>query len=178
MVTTEQLNTQQTQRNILVGISWAIGATVIAIALVSIYAGFAQAADRQNVMEAAHAALAQEVASTHVHTWQKNTELVHHDAITHQIEHPAEYETVLATHTVCNVCQEVIDGLTREHTVVSGHHGYTTGVPIAEERLVQAAWMETIVDEPEYDELITDTETCTECGSVRRAVVQAIPLDE
>lgn len=122
---------------------------------------------RQAKAEAAHQQLADEVAATHVHNWQADTVLVHHDAIVHEVVHPAVYETVMVPHTVCNICHETIDGATDEHYAKTGHDGYTVGVPMPEEQLKSAEWSETVVDAEAYDELVTETETCTSCGEVR-----------
>lgn len=122
---------------------------------------------RQTKAEVAHQQLADEVAATHVHNWQADTVLVHHDAIVHEVVHPAVYETVMVPHTVCNICHETIDGATDEHYAETGHSGYTVGVPMPEEQLKSAEWRETVVDAEAYDELVTETETCTSCGEVR-----------
>lgn len=100
----------------------------------------------------------------HEHIWRQVTEFVHHDAETHQVEHPAEYESITTNHTVCNICEEVIDGRTSEHAKETGHNAYTTQVPVYENTLVKAAWTETVVDKDAYDELEVVGETCAICN--------------
>lgn len=118
-----------------------------------------------------HASLAQNradtatLATSHQHDWQPDTVLVHHDAVTHPVEHEAVWQTVNVPHTVCNICGDVIDGKTDEHKAATGHESYTTGVPVPEQQLVSAAWTETVTDAEAYDELITQSYTCTTCGA-------------
>lgn len=104
----------------------------------------------------------------HQHAWQEVTETVHHEAITHEVEHPALYEEVPANHTICNVCTEIIDGMTSEHAQATGHASYTTRVPIYQKVLVKEAWTETIVDEDAFDEETIVDEACTIC-SIRKS---------
>ncbi|WP_165253365.1 hypothetical protein [Adlercreutzia sp. ZJ304] len=104
---------------------------------------------------------------TCTHIFQPDTKLVHHDAVTYEVQHPATYETVSVPHTVCNICNETIDGKTEEHRTSTGHSGYTTNVPIAETHQKTKEWTEVVVANEAYDELVTETETCTSCGEVR-----------
>lgn len=111
-------------------------------------------------------------ASQHVHSWQQNVELEHHDAITHQVTHDAIMGTALVPHTICNACEDVIDGQTAEHAEATGHLSYTPDVPRPEPYVAQAAWAETVVDQEAYDEVVVRTETCSECDAKR-----AVPTD-
>lgn len=107
----------------------------------------------------------EEVEIPHVHTWTPLTETLHHDAVTQEIYHPAEYETKTVSHTICNVCQAVVDNAAVEHQEATGHIGYTTNVPRQETVKVKDAWTETTVVTPAYDEQIIKGSICLDCGA-------------
>lgn len=100
-------------------------------------------------------AASEEAAPAHVHTWKVEAA----GAATHEVEVPAVTEKVVAEHTVCNECGEAIDGKAAAHIEKTGHSGYTTGVPIEEERVVTEATTMTVADEPGEITLV-----CAECG--------------
>ena len=104
-------------------------------------------------------------ASEHVHTWIPQTETHHIDAVTETVVHPAVYEDVVVNHTVCNVCNTVIDGVAEEHKADTGH-AYTVNVPITESHMKSAEWVETVIAEDARDETVTVGALCTSCGEV------------
>lgn len=128
--------------------------------------------ERTQAVEEAAAQLTEQMA-VHEHVWQPNTELVHVEPDTHEVAHDADYEVVYVPHTVCNVCHEVIDGVTVEHAAATGHEGHTTGVPVPEKHLAHDAWVETVTDEDAHDELVTVSETCALCGETRDVIEDA-----
>lgn len=99
-------------------------------------------------------------------TWSKRYVMVHHDAVTHEVSHPAEYETVTEYHTVCNDCGAQIDGKAQEHIDSTGHSGYTRNVPVNVTKVAKEAWTETVTDVAAYDELVEDGEKSSD-GQVR-----------
>ena len=101
---------------------------------------------------------------THEHDWAIGYETVHHDAQTHEEIVQPVYETVITYHSVCNECNELIDGHAAEHIVITGHSGYSTNVPVEETRKVADGRIDVIEDSPEYDELVATGRTCTICG--------------
>lgn len=158
-----------------------IGATALACAMAVgfgiVGANSQQMEVRQAAAEQAHAELVEQVASTHIHNWQADTRLVHHDAVTHDVTHPAVYEDVAVLHTVCNECHQTIDGATDAHYEATGHENYTTNVPVIETKQKSAQWIETITDADAYDELVTETETCSSCGEVRPVAAEPVSED-
>ena len=54
---------------------------------------------------------------------------------------PPVYEAKTSYHTVCNDCQQTIDGIADAHIKDTGHSGYSTNVPITGEVLVSDAWV-------------------------------------
>lgn len=116
----------------------------------------------------------QAIAETHdmledacAHSWSKELELVHHEAVTHSVDHLPIIATEQVNHTVCNTCDDIIDGQTTQHAALTGHKAYTTGVPFTETHTEKAAWTETVVDQDAYDELVATKETCALCGEER-----------
>ena len=106
----------------------------------------------------------QSAVVTHEHDWAIDYETVHHDAQTHEEIVQPVYETVITNHSVCNECNELIDGRAAEHIVITGHSGYSTNVPVEETRKVADGRIDVIEDSPEYDELVATGRTCTICG--------------
>ena len=70
-------------------------------------------------------------------------------------------------HTVCNECQQVIDGTADQHIRETGHSGYSTNVPITDEVLVSEGYTHEVTDTPAYDETVADEMVCTLCGETR-----------
>lgn len=70
------------------------------------------------------------------HDWTVTYKTVHHDAVTHTENVPPVYEAKTSYHTVCNDCQQTIDGIADAHIKDTGHSGYSTNVPITGEVLV------------------------------------------
>lgn len=99
-------------------------------------------------------------------SWQARYVLVHHEAQTHLVEHPAEYGTVTESHTLCNVCKEEIDGKVAEHAEKTGHSGWTNNVPVKKTVKLKDAWTETVTDRAAYDELVEDGQK-SDSGQVR-----------
>lgn len=62
------------------------------------------------------------------HQWEKVYKLIPGEVDT--AEREQEYETDVSNHTVCNVCQTVVDGVTAEHEAETGHDAFTPDVPI------------------------------------------------
>lgn len=104
---------------------------------------------------------------SHEHNWGPNYVLEHVEAVTHEVDHPAEYEAQTTYHTVCNTCMQVIDNEATAHIAQTGHSGYSTNVPITSDVMVQEAWTETVVDEEAYDQLVVNGEICSVCGETR-----------
>ena len=111
--------------------------------------------------------------SEHTHAWQQDVELVHHDALTHQVHHDAQTETIMVPHTICNSCDAIIDRATAEHAAATSHLSYTPDVPRPEQRITQEAWTETVVDQDAYEEVVVTTETCSTCGTRRNLAAHA-----
>lgn len=103
-------------------------------------------------------------ALVHEHDWAIDYETVHHDAQTHEEIIQPVYETVITYHSVCNECNELIDGHAAEHIVITEHSGHSTNVPVEETRKVADGRIDVIEDSPEYDELVATGRTCTICG--------------
>lgn len=100
----------------------------------------------------------------HVHDWVSQYETVSHDAVTHEEVIQPVYEHVIAHHSVCNDCQEIIDGHAQEHIDATGHSGYSTNVPVEETELVSEGRIDTITDSPAYEELVETGRACAICG--------------
>jgi septal ring-binding cell division protein DamX len=151
----------------VVRIIWIVIAA-LAIVLIGVAIGFtaAQQSDQPESSQSDEIVATAE-ASTHEHNWNQNYELKTVEAVTHTVDHPAVWETQTTYHTVCNSCQEIIDGEAVDHIAASGHSGYSTNVPIANDVKVEEAWTETVVDEPAHDELVVNGEICTICGATR-----------
>ena len=67
------------------------------------------------------------------HDWTVTYKTVHHDAVTHTENVAPVYEQETSYHTVCNDCQQIIDGIADQHIKDTGHSGYSTNVPITGE---------------------------------------------
>lgn len=106
----------------------------------------------------------QSATIAHEHDWAIDYETIHHDAQTHEEIVQPVYETVITYHSVCNECNELIDGHAAEHIVITDHSGYSTNVPVEETRKVSDGRIDVIEDSPEYDELVATGRTCTICG--------------
>ncbi len=105
--------------------------------------------------------------SAHVHDFAIAYETVHHDAVTHDVEHPAVWADTVAYRTVCNICMEPIDGAVAEHEAETGHAAFTPQVPTPEKALVSEAWTETVVDQAAFDETVATSYVCTGCDEER-----------
>lgn len=103
----------------------------------------------------------------HNHAWESNMVTVEAPKLTKTVEHPAEYEVQEVKHTICNVCNEIIDNRTAQHAQETGHSGYTTNVPIKEEVLVKDAWTETVTVQEYQSKTIQSGEKCRVCGLVK-----------
>lgn len=105
----------------------------------------------------------------HEHSWVAVYGLEHHDAVTHEVPHAAEYAYETSYHTVCNDCRQVIDGKAGEHIEATGHGGYSTNVPVVSEVIASQAWTETVTDVEAHDELVVTAERCSVCDALRAA---------
>lgn len=148
-------------KSVLAAIGGA-AATLVLLGGIALSVSTMQHQDRITAMEASQEVIAAQAAE-HVHTWIPQTETHHIDAVTETVFHPAVYEDVVVNHTLCNVCNTVIDGVAEEHKADTGH-SYTVNVPISESHLKSAEWTETVVVEDARDETVTVGVLCTSCG--------------
>lgn len=107
------------------------------------------------------------VNGTCEHDWSVTYKTVHHDAVTHTETIEPDYDDETTYHTVCNDCEQVIDGVADQHIKETGHSGYSTNVPITNEVLVSEGYTQEVVDTPAYDETVADALVCTLCGETR-----------
>lgn len=84
------------------------------------------------------------------HDWTVTYKTVHHDAVTHTENVPPVYEAKTSYHTVCNDCQQTIDG----------------------EVLVSEGFTREVTDSPAYDESVPDKLVCTLCGEEKPATAE------
>lgn len=103
----------------------------------------------------------------HEHDWTVTYKTVHHDAVTHTETVEPDYADETSYHTVCNDCNQIIDGIADQHIRETGHSGYSTNVPITNEVLVSEGYAKEVVDTPAYDETVPDALVCTLCGETR-----------
>lgn len=106
------------------------------------------------------------------HDWTVTYKTVHHDAVTHTENVPPVYEAKTSYHTVCNDCQQTIDGIADAHIKDTGHSGYSTNVPITGEVLVSEGFTREVTDSPAYDESVPDKLVCTLCGEEKPAAAE------
>lgn len=117
--------------------------------------------------EAAAEAQGGEGEAEHTHDWSAVYALRDVPAVTHVEHHDAVYGTETSYETVCNECDAIVTGATREHTEETGHTGFTTNVPIENEVVEQEAYDETVVDAPATVQLVHTSDQCSSCGEVR-----------
>lgn len=98
------------------------------------------------------------------HEWEEVRTTIHHDAVTHNVDHDAEYRTVTRYHTVCNICDAQIDNQIAEHKAETGHYSWSTNVPFEEQELVKEAYTQTVTDQEAFDEQIVMGRKCKKCG--------------
>lgn len=106
-------------------------------------------------------------AETCTHDWTVTYKTIHHDAETHTETIEPVYGNETTYHTVCNECQQVIDGIADQHIKETGHSGYSTNVPITDEVVVSEGYTREVTDTPAYDETVADELVCTLCGATR-----------
>lgn len=106
-------------------------------------------------------------AETCTHDWTVTYKTIHHDAETHTETVEPVYGNETTYHTVCNECQQVIDGIADQHIKETGHSGYSTNVPITDEVVVSEGYTREVTDTPAYDETVADELVCTLCGATR-----------
>ena len=106
------------------------------------------------------------------HDWTVTYKTVHHDAVTHTENVAPVYESKTEYHTVCNDCEQVIDGIADNHIKETRHSGYSTNVPITGEVLVSEGYSHEVTDSPAYDETVADKMVCTICGEEKPATVE------
>lgn len=106
------------------------------------------------------------------HDWAITYKTVHHDAVTHTENVAPVYESKTEYHTVCNDCQQTIDGIADKHIKDTGHSGYSTNVPITGEVLVSEGYSHEVTDTPAYDESVPDKLVCTLCGEEKPATAE------
>lgn len=129
----------------------------------------ADGADSGNADDAAGS----QQAEAHVHDWTITYKTVHHDAVTHTETVAPVYGSKTTYHTVCNECQQVIDGKADEHIRETGHSGYSTNVPITDEVVVTEGYTHEVTDTPAYDETVPDKMVCTTCGATQEVPAAA-----
>lgn len=101
------------------------------------------------------------------HDWTMTYKTVHHDAVTHTETVEPVYASKTSYHTVCNECQQTIDGIADQHIRDTGHSGYSTNVPITGEVLVSEGYSHEVTDTPAYDEAVADELVCAICGETK-----------
>lgn len=99
------------------------------------------------------------------HLWVPKYGSVHHEAEYEDVWHDPVYEMQTTYHTVCNDCQAVIDGDAARHIADTGHSGFTTGVPIENEVLVEAGHSESVLKKEAWDETVQTGFVCASCGA-------------
>lgn len=107
----------------------------------------------------------------HTHDWTVTYKTVHHDAETHTEHVNATYRARTSYHTVCNDCEQVIDGIADQHIKDSGHSGYSTNVPITDTVMESAAYDKVVTDKDAWDETVPDKMVCATCGETKDAEV-------
>lgn len=152
----------------------ALVAVVLAVYFLGMMSGIYRGADSQSGSTSLPAAQEQakegtggsdDAASAACdHLWVPEYGSVHHDAVYEQVWHDPVYETETTYHTVCNDCQAVIDGTAAQHIADTGHSGYSTNVPIANEVIVQEGYYEDVLTEEAYDETVQTGYICASCG--------------
>lgn len=106
------------------------------------------------------------------HDWTVTYKTVRHAAVTHTENVAPVYQNKTAYHTVCNDCQQVIDGIADQHIKDTGHSGYSTNVPITGEVLVSEGYSHEVTDSPAFDESVPDKLVCTLCGAEKPATAE------
>lgn len=101
------------------------------------------------------------------HDWTMTYKTIHHDAVTHTETVEPVYASKTSYHTVCNECQQTIDGIADQHIKDTGHSGYSTNVPITGEVLVSEGYSHEVTDTPAYDETVADELVCAICGETK-----------
>lgn len=140
-----------------------VSACALAVALACGIASVAIASAGAPVEEAEPTA-AIATNATHEHDWTIQYDTVVHDEVSHEEVVQPVYERIVTHHSVCNDCNEIVDGHAQEHIDATGHSGYSTNVPVTESRLISEGRIDVIVDEPAYEELVASGRTCTICG--------------
>lgn len=140
-------------------------ALVLALAAVALAAAWTFAPG--DAIEEAEERSASVQVAAHEHDWAIVYETVAHDAKTHEEVIQPVYERVIAHHSVCNECNDIIDGHAQEHINATGHSGFSTNVPVEETRLVSDGRVEVVTDEPAFEELVAAGRECTICGERR-----------
>lgn len=111
--------------------------------------------------------------AAHTHDWTMTYKTVHHDAVTHTETVEPVYANKTSYHTVCNDCEQIIDGIADQHIKDTGHSGYSTNVPIVNEVLVSEGYTYEVTDTPAYDETVADEMVCTICGAEQSIAAQS-----
>lgn len=130
-----------------------------------------QASEQAQPQASGSAAEAAEPA--HTHDWTVTYKTVHHDAETHTEHVDAVYRPRTSYHTVCNECEQVIDGKADEHIRETGHSGYSTNVPIQDTVMESQAYDKVVTDKDAWDETVPDKMVCATCGETKDAEVAA-----
>ena len=118
---------------------------------------------------------AEQAQPAHTHDWTVTYRTVHHDAETHTEHVDAVYRARTTYHTVCNECEQVIDGIADQHIKDTGHSGYSTNVPIEDTVMESAAYDKVVTDKDAWDETVPDKMVCATCGETKDAEVAAAP---
>lgn len=123
-------------------------------------------APAQSQEQAGQSATSNTVQAVCEHDWQPEAETVHHDAVTKEVTVPGSEYTETEYHTLCNTCNEQVDGKTAEHKAATGHAGFTRNVPVKVTKK-NPDTTQTVEVEAAYDEKKWTKEKCSKCGAER-----------
>lgn len=123
-------------------------------------------APAQSQEQAGQPATSNTVQAVCEHDWQPEAETVHHDAVTKEVTVPGSEYTETEYHTLCNTCNEQVDGKTAEHKAATGHAGFTRNVPVKVTKK-NPDTTQTVEVEAAYDEKKWTKEKCSKCGAER-----------
>lgn len=171
---------RESRRRLAISALIAVAVIALAVALVTLLPKQdtveTSAPDLQVAIEAPQDGQDGDTASdeTCQHDWTVTYKTVHHDAVTHTETVDPVYGEETTYHTVCNDCQQVIDGNADQHLKDTGHSGYSTNVPITDEVVVSEGYTREVTDTPAYDETVPDELVCTLCGATRPLDTTAI----
>lgn len=114
-----------------------------------------------------------EAPHKHTWVWKTHTEIIHHDAVTHEepVYDEGWTEYIYETKYHCGECGTFYDTrqLLRDHQNESGHGSWGTQKVLVDtiEHEPEILYYDTIIDIPAWDEYIEvkDYQYCSECGA-------------